>query len=331
MSALIFKHPTTGTLFQGILPFLSDHLVIPEKKMRIEKLASTFPVLSWSALECRLTGQENQVDFMMSFNQDELRKYKLSGPGPHGLAQNHPHYAWIQGNWSFLSRISGHDFLSRFLDVVWLEYDLDTVHDKEPLFFTVYKKWPYDFGLLAALIVEQASKLTDVDTSALSRCIMGLDGAMSLYSLGFLQNRGPKLVRLVVRAETFSMVLHYLKNISWPGDIEDFQSKIEAYLDLADSFLIHLNVGEKVQSTLGLELCFDWSHYLDRLDRCLQRMVGTGLCDPKKHQAIMDWNGSSAWNAKKQIRRYVNYVKLSYSEDQTLQAKVYLLYRLIEN
>jgi hypothetical protein len=88
-----------------------------------------------------------------------------------------------------------------------------------------------------------------------------------------------------------------LHSIGRPGDKSKLAQVLKRYLPFVDSLCLHLDIGERVFPTLGVEMLYDsekspWDYqpaYEMRWKLFFDCLVADGLCLPSKRDALLDW------------------------------------------
>ncbi len=201
---------------------------------------------------------------------------------------------------------------------VWLEFDVSggLREELEPsLFFALRDPQPYirpvsdqrnrslawichsliptAWGRLVSPSLEQNL------SHALELCPEGVD----FLQIGLMLSRNIQALRLCLFKIMPQEVVPFLHSVGWRGKESRLAPVLERYSPFVDSFCLHLDIGESIFPTLGVETLYDgkkdpWDHQPPRETRwklLFDRLVDDGLCLPSKRDALLNWPSRTAF------------------------------------
>jgi hypothetical protein len=180
---------------------------------------------------------------------------------------------------------------------------------------------------------------------ALARCFEALPAGSRAFQVGVMLARPVEALRVCVLGLDYEKIARFLRQIGWPGDLEELDMRLGALAANAETVILDVDVAEAVLPSLGLE-CFaaeDGDQDLvQRWARFLDPLVQAGLCRPDRRQALLEWprmireSEASSWPrhlreasefvgeaVEGALVRALNHVKLAWRPGM-LQAKGYL-------
>ncbi len=316
-------------------------LVSVAARQRLRRVVGVVPAAVSNRLyfECRLTGDE-QVDVVLC--ADEHNRAALAGGRAIApAARDHPVWRGVVRLFERWQRTPPPCFTQ-----VWLELDATAEAEASgaPL-PGVFLAFPADASrrAIAATTVREFRLLRDAPfeaptTRAIVQAIRRLPASARLEYVGLMCSRTLDAVRFCIGNLRRHELLAYLREIEWPGAIDDLQAAIaplacESVRDpLATVALLHVDVSDRVGPRLGMEVCFSRRHQLVGVTRerdFLDRLCALGLATPAKCEALLAWPGSTMAQfdhelAPSLVVRRLNAIKLVVVPGRPLEAKVYL-------
>jgi hypothetical protein len=147
--------------------------------------------------------------------------------------------------------------------------------------------------------------------------------------VALLLSRRREAVRVCIMGLPPAELPRYLRAVGWSGSLG---ALADVTAPLGDAAIVHLDLGERVLPTIGLEYVFARpSQVRGRIveTALLDALVERGLCDPAKRAGLERWPGVSLarlphelWRSL--VLRRLNHVKVVYEEGRPLEAKAYL-------
>ena len=282
-----------------VRPRLPQALVSSENFEQIRGVASHFPtrVASYLGFETKLFSDQAHVDFAFNLSNDGLD--------------------WIahrDSPWPRISQFcalwgeSGHPAYSDG-NAVWLEFDATDGRPEPSLFFALHDPESYirsahgksnrsmewicqtlirtAWGCLVSPSLEQN----------LSRTLEICPEEVDLLQIGLMLSRNIEALRLCIFKIPPQDVSPFLQSIGWSGDMRRLTQILECYSPFFDSLCLHLDIGEYIFPTLGVELFYSGKKDLwdrqppleTRWKLFFDRLVDDGLCLPSKRDALLDW------------------------------------------
>ena len=289
-------------------PQVIQTLFSGENLEHIRHVASHFPiqVASYFGFETKLSSDQASTDFAFNLSNDGLAwMSRVDSPWPH-IRQ----FCALWGE-------SGQPPYSDG-SAVWLEFDLsDTLREmQEPsLFFalrdpqsSIQSVWgkssrspewtcqtliPTTWGYSVSPSLEQ-NLLHVVEV-----CPDGVD----YLQIGLMLSRNIQALRLCIFGITPQEVFPFLHRAGWQGEVSRLAQVLEHYSSLADTLCLHLDIGESIFPTLGVELLYHaeedpWNYQPDseiRWRLLFDRLVDDGLCRVSKRDALLAWPSRTAF------------------------------------
>jgi hypothetical protein len=158
----------------------------------------------------------------------------------------------------------------------------------------------------------------------LKRSIVSCRGSHWVFGYGLLHVRGLSRMRIgVCGFSSLEEVKSYLKRIQWPGDTEAFYKQCSFMDDYADSYVLALDFDETFDYKIGLECVVGKEHNLKQTGQMIEILNYKTGFDEDRSKAILQWPIHT-----KEIQKWVNHIKLSFTEKNEIEIKPYLYYYL---
>jgi hypothetical protein len=178
----------------------------------------------------------------------------------------------------------------------------------------------------------------DRSARGIADALARLPAPAHLEYVGLMCSRDLDSVRLCIGGLRRPELLTYLREIGWPGALDDLQAAItplgcpSVRDPLAVVALLHVDVSDRVGPRLGMEICFSRRAQLAAVTReCdfLDRLCSQGLSTIAKRDAMLAWPGHAIQQFNHELApsivvRRLHAIKLVYLPGQHLEAKVYL-------
>ena len=314
---------------QNTINNTSDVLITSSLKQSLYSLISTIPHPFWWAVECSVNSLAPKADFMFALrhNAEETRAINnwleqinhSSEPNPYLILKD------------LLKKWGNKDhFYHGMIDYLWLEYDMNIENEiHSPFLFTVFNSFVLDQNLhttLVSQIVEECSAgLEAITTKRLNNILNSLDNNVSLYAIGYTDQRQLGSVRIVLKSEDINHFMPFLNKAGYSQENTSL-SESKQFEIFADSYLLHMDLGHNTNIVkFGLELVFDSPNQNEKLTDCLDYLMKLNLCSSEKKKAIESWISPPIIERK--TVRYVSYLKLVFKSSQITDVKVYLFGR----
>lgn len=284
---------------RGCLP---QSLVSSAEQDRLASLAAELPPFPRCGFEVRL-GQSRRVDLQqwLTTAEDEparLREH-LQWVGFHGISDT--------GLDEFLARWGDpSDPLNRDVTELWLE--LDRV-DQEATVASAAISLFIGLDQFAQADTRFATSSRAIDLligsaraesrSAVERCFDACPAKSLVSHIGLMVGRPTPFVRINVKRLEVVDLEPYLRDVGWPGSLDEAVKTMTWLAAYADRIAVCLDVGKAVLPQLGFECSFDgqpasnpmWEALLGDLSR-------RGWCTIEKRDALLSWTGATVPNER---------------------------------
>jgi hypothetical protein len=277
-------------------------LVGSENFEQIRRVASHLPVriASYLGFETKLLSDSAHVDFAFNLSNDGL--------------------TWMSGTNSPWPRIRqfctlwGESGEPPYSDgsAVWLEFDVSNGlrEDLEPsLFFALRDLQPYRQSVspksnrsrewICHTLIKTvwgrsiSSRLEQNLLHTLEVCPNEVD----FLQIGLMLARDIQALRVCLFNIAPQEVFPFLHSVGWRGNEGGLTQVLERYLSFFDALCLHLDIGESIFPTLGVELLYTgkktpWDYQPTQETRWklfFDRLVDDGLCLPSKGDALLNW------------------------------------------
>ncbi len=291
-----------------VRPHMPQTLVESENFEQIRCMASYLPtrVARYFGFETKLSSGQARSDFAFSLSNDGVAWMSSSGsPWPRirqfcalwGASEESPHSD---------------------RGAIWLECDVSDGlrEEREPsLFFALRDpqsylrsvsgksnrsiKWichtliPTAWGRVVSSSIEQSLLHT------LELCPDSVD----TLQVGLMLSRDIQTLRLCFLGFLPQDVLPFLYSVGWRGNESRLTQVLERYSPLVDSLCLHLDIGECIFPTLGVEMLYSgkkdpWDRqptYEIRWKPFFDCLVDDGFCLPSKRDALLSWPSRTAF------------------------------------
>jgi hypothetical protein len=314
-------------------PKIGQTLVSSENLEHIRRVASRLPtkVAYYFGFETKLLSDQAHSDFAFNLSNDGLTwMSRTDSPWPH-IRQ----FCALWGE-------SGEPPYSDG-SAVWLEFDVSggLREEREPsLFFalrdsqsSIRSVWgkssrppewicqtliPTAWGRLMSPPLEQNL------LHAIEVCPDGVD----FLQIGLMLSRDIQALRLCIFGVMSEEVFPFLHRVGWRGEESRLAQVLERYSPFADSLCLHLDIGESIFPTLGVEMLYHakddpWNYQPDSETRwklLFDRLVDDGLCLASKRDALLAWPSRTAFKLP-----FIEMLIAAASFDQTPHAPSVLL------
>lgn len=342
---------TVADTLEMVRPHVPPGLVSEAAFSRALGVGSALParITNVLFLECRLRADDDQVDLVLD----------VEPPGRQMLARKVVPTEEVHPLWERIHRLcrlwtSPGSRLSEGAVSPWLEFDIDPAVSPEahrrraPGVFVSLRAAPLTGERLPSWIatVEDAlspllnGTLPEATLRGLEACYRGLPGDARIPYVGIMLSRGEPMVRVCVSAAPPWDVWRFVETVGWAGS----RSELEALLRHVANRngvqvhrgprIVHVDIGERIGTRLGLEYQFDRIAQLSRGTAelpFLEHLVALGLCTEEKRAALVDWPGYS-WESMRHegrrslVVRRLTHVKVVYESSGAFEVKGYLGY-----
>jgi hypothetical protein len=333
-------------------------LVSAERLDQVATVASALPPVHLAGFECRLAGDDGQVDLQQGiFWRDHERKILA-----HFLRSDQAVGLGWDGARRLLERscVPGTGVQDGVAEV-WLEMDVltdrvlgsGTPGLTEPsviaLFHGPRATSPATPEVRRAVLDALLGTAgTTTFPAALDRCSGALPSPAWVSHLGVMLGRDPLGVRVNISDLPLRHFVSYLRDVGWPGDAAQLYVWARELLAIGENVVLCLDILDDLLPRAGLECFFGNSVPLDRRwEPMLERLVALDLCTPEKAKGLLGWPGritppeaahywpddlvaQSLGRPAGQfgvIDRLLSHVKLTWHESRPVAAKAYFGYK----
>jgi hypothetical protein len=295
-------------------------------------------------LECRLT-PDSRVDLLASLLRTEERSWVArgaQGPSPAWARVDRFARAWTDPDSSLHARVP----------LIWLEFD--QVHGLTPpagpcFHLCADGGYPAPGDPRPARAPEPAAQARLIHTGlelllghppaagvarGLEACIEAVGPAGRLIHVSAMLTRTPLTLKVYgcLPAHDFP---RYLRDIGWPGSIQDTRRWLERFItpDTSDErIFFDLAFEERLTGSVGVVFSQPQLGHGENTDptrrSLLERLVAERLCTPAKRDALLHWPGRTRVShpetrQQARLHRWLD-IKLSHHPDRSLEAKAYL-------
>jgi hypothetical protein len=307
------------------------------------------------AFEVRLAEGDSQVDVSQLFSPDHGMREVMTDYARHMCQEEQQVWPLIR---EFSEQWSKADSaMHEAVSLAWLEYDLpgDPPSVLRPgVFIALPDQLAHAESRLS--VMKTTLQLLGHDPSGLQAifdrlgaCLQALPASAVAITVGVMPSRQIQGVRLPVHYIGKQAVIPYLRQVGWPGELDQIERLVERYFDLSDRIAVDLDIGANVYPQLGLELHLASPRANDsRWEKLLDQLVSDHLCDPAKRDALLIWPGQQTpteelvnWPGNLMLEtllrgaegawllaRGLSHVKLVYKPGSPVSAKAYFGYMI---
>ncbi len=275
------------------LPLLLAHLPL---ELASSSSRQHLPIAARSLLpfvrglfELRLDAEADQVDLhQLVTRPEEWRAFN------HFIAHHAPaHPSWQQLDRFMRACLDQASPLHEQIRSIWLELDGDLMAQgvAAPSVFAGFKRNQHlhatQTETLRVLLPHlQPSTLTQID--AVKRAADAAGVWVSHY--GAMLARPQAAVRVNIHSLAHAKMAGFARALGWSGDAAAFEALIGWTRELGDIHVLALDVGDQVQSQIGIEVFFRVAdNTIPRWRALLAILVARGLCAPDKAAALLKW------------------------------------------
>ncbi|ATB27521.1 hypothetical protein [Melittangium boletus] len=340
-------------------PVLAKELVSPESLVAMRQVADWIPgsLTRFFGFECRLDDEHALSDLLICVSIHGQERKLLADCGTWG-EEFEAHPVWRQvRDFSRAWGDEGSSLFSRVLNV-WLEFDMKAAATSLPvpsIFVGPRPPTPpasadqeADWLGNQALRLLSERELPESLAQLLQTCLAHLPAGAFVFQAGTMLSRTPPFMRICIKGLAPRRVVPYLREVGWPGDFEELESRVGELSRLVDCIDLDLDlVGDRVGPQVGLECHFHerpppaqeprWHALLDYLEKAR-------MCLPGKREAILHYAGVMHERSHREhwprplleasklmgstqlssLLRGLHHVKISHSSGSTPRAKLYL-------
>jgi hypothetical protein len=183
--------------------------------------------------------------------------------------------------------------------------------------------------------------------SKIQECVRKLPAKASIYQIGIMLQRKNKDIRLVIKRINHNEIIPYLESIGWNDDTGKIQNLIKNLEKYCSRIVLHISVGDKIDSKIGLECSFypDEKGLNEKWRKFFEFLVKNEYSKPDKIGSILNFQGveydyglydqedivtkmkENPLNIK--TIRFISHIKILYEPNSKIQSKAYFGVRKI--
>jgi hypothetical protein len=338
-------------------------LISSQNYREMKELASCFqgPITSFFGFETRMNTGETKSDFLFAVSSKKgereiLKDLFTSGKLPQSFLSE---MEWKNLE-KFVTTWTNPD--STIHDTVlglWFEFDLIKDAPEVPIPCIFLHTIPLQMNnpeeiqqckwltqsALPLLIGHSVSPTIEFQ---IFEAIRQLPKGASVFQVGVMLSRSAAGVRLVFNKIEVKDILPYLKRIGWSEKNEKLSHLIKELQNQGVHIVLHVSIGEKgIEPKIGLECSFYPFRYHNetKWPEFFEYLIQKGWCLPEKKNALLGFSGikqedpqeivlpisSMKRSSTPALVRYISHVKLVYTPNQPIEAKVYSGVRLFNS
>jgi hypothetical protein len=299
--------------FRNVIAFVRNRhvstLVTPRAFAKLEALADWLPdAMSSYYLECRLTGDHDQVDLMGCIRAWDGGRQNLKDH----LLQNRQYRGrriWesvsdLCVDWS-ARRSSTHELIPH----LWLSFDLDDHSWLNPapclLMCLDQSRFPDGRDQRSSMLTARELRLlsdsifetllgrptTKEERATIESCRDSLLPGEQLAHMSVMLSREPIAQKIDISMPTAG-VHRYLERVNWTGSLQTLDKLISRLCPEYERVGFQLVIGESLAPTIELELHFDNSNESrERYCVLVDRLSDAGLCAKEYEDDLKRWPG----------------------------------------
>jgi hypothetical protein len=324
-------------LLEQVGRFLPAALLPPssvEQSRRVARLLPAFAI-DFFGFEARLGAANESADCAFNLTADGARL--LAGRHALGFPASLTSSAWHKIHRFYEVWADTREVPFRDAGSTWLEFDSGPGAPEPNLLFGYWPgnpsaHRPLEWLTSAALPMLLGAPLPPLWKRNLERSITVHAGSGD-FQIGVMLARVAPAVRLCGFHIPPARVSAYLHAVGWPGPRDQVQRIVDVLAPHADFVALHLDVGETMFPSIGVEPGFTagpWArqpHLEPRWNRQLDQLVQLGLCTEEKRAALLEWVGyrkcEDPEHAGQVLLRGLSHVKIAMRPDRPPAAKAY--------
>ncbi len=338
----------------ALAPQIPKSLLSGNGMTRLVKRVGDLPgaVATTCGFELRLGDIDPAADFALSVLPGAISQYYIEA----ATSGNNPQACDV-----WLSRFLTGQTRDRWVNSVVLAYDIIACTEtcpRDPIVYLKAHPDPVSLGFAANDVEQIADTLDSIaqwERSEPLRLVLNRvahklpAGARIVITAAITPARQlkHKVARLAIWGISLTQLESFLSEIHWCGDIRNVVQNITELNDVANKFLLVLDVTPNgVAPQLGFEMfssTYTGSSAVDLLlsweattsadwRAFIRRLVDINLCRLEKAEGLLTWPGCQVLFGEKDVLRLyvgINHVKISFGKGNTPEAKAYVGIKLI--
>ena len=326
----------------NILNTLKDYipysLISKECINKILKLSKFFPsnISSNLIFESVINSSKKEADFSFNITVNKIDTFFKMYENGNIIFQNE--------YWENLYFLCDHwkNNIPGKINHLWIEFDKEVYEKKRPvpLFFldinenlsgNIQKYSDYQWCIKAIEILK-GRPISPRNIENLSYCFDKLSESEKITDIGFLASRNPEMLRVCIKIYNKEKIIDFLYNLGInDNEIENINSCIKPFFSYTDSFLLHLNINQKLDNRIGIDLNISDRTKLVNQERWIEViniLEKNKLCITQKKETLLSWPGRSREIANSKLykhltKRYINCFKFVFERKLSVIAKAY--------
>ncbi|MGD1919808.1 MAG: hypothetical protein ACFCAD_13505 [Pleurocapsa sp.] len=334
------------------VPELIDH----RNWNNIKAIADIFPqsTSNFFGFEYRLGNNDAYADFLLCIDSGDAGK-KILGDSLYPIKL--PNTITQQSQWQQLINFSqvwhqGESPLGNLVHNIWLEFDIQPTVPDLPIPSVFFGLLPpdtqtdinNDMGWVTetALPLLLNRPLTPAVKQQVEQCFATLPADAHVFQIGLMLSRQIDAVRLCIRNIKPQEIVPWLQQMGWVGCIDNLTKLLEELDPFTDRVDLDVDLGDTIYPKIGLECYLTYQPSLQpKWKLLLAYLVELGLCIPEKQDKLLNYPGylrdrqaksngtlkveQMLGNKKETVFfRGLHHIKLSYQNNQAIEAKAYL-------
>ena len=313
---------------------LGEALVSPTRLAKIISLSQGLPPISLLGVECRLSGENDNVDFALCVYQRKGFEMLSAFISENNLANGTES---IRPNgWHAIASFAEHwltkkDFLQETVSAMWLNIDVEETIDHLPVpwVYFIYKE--RFLGAEIMLTVLQESILifqTQCPKKILNQLavhLRKLPQHAHILGLGIQSTRNTEALRLVIYNMTIDQITDFLGSSNDGFEIAQLYKSMEPLGEIADSLGFVFDIdADGIKPQVGVEFYINKSSQKVDVPFFTEILEAQNLCDSIKGNALKQRPISQENTMVSPICTWINHFKVNYNHYTAVSAKVYL-------
>jgi len=345
---------------------IPKELVSSKNFTEIRDLANHFTgnLTSYFGFESRMSDPSARTDYMLAISSKRGEREKLAKLFKN---RNLPEEFLKTSEWQHIGKFvnawaNPNSVVNKRILSLWFEFDTSDELSKVPIPSIFLHTKPLradsldDFNKCKSITRDIIPILTGKSVpkkveECFLKCLKNLPEGALLLDVGLMLSRPETdMLRLVLNRMKPDQIIPYLKKIGWTDENNRLFKLIEELKKYVTRIVLQINIGEKVDSKIGIECRFfpdlynketGWIDFLDYL-------AEKGLCIQKKRSAFLQFPNSLHDRTNQEFSidsympsvkfqekpranalvGYISHVKINYKPNTPLEAKGYLGVRL---
>ena len=358
---------TDTSLFKDLSPLeylnttshnIPDNIISSENLSQIRKLAGLFSkgTTSFFGFETRLGSTDASSDYLFAVSSKNMERDALMRFLKYEIPDDLKNKSEWRNLFNFTMKWSDSesDIYKNVLGL-WLEFDtakLSENYEIPNVFLQIRKtridtyedEQKFKWVILQALPLLTGESLPKKIEENLINALKKLPKETSLIHVGTMLSRKAYGVRIVINRIKPEQIIPYLKSIGYNSETSELNQTINEISKYSSRLILHINIGEKIDSKVGIECSFaedkyhlqnEWKNLFDYLEK-------KGLCIREKREALLDFPGVAQENDDEfnfetymvapkidhnnyssALVRYLSHIKIVYKPNEGFEAKAY--------